>query len=55
MIGVLSRGILRIPGLESLLGEAVVHVRPWRARPELSAIAGWGLKTTSDRARDYSK
>ncbi|MCK7575338.1 MAG: capsular polysaccharide biosynthesis protein [Chromatiales bacterium] len=55
MIGVLSRGILRIPGLESLLGEVVVHVHPWRARPELSAIAGWGLKATSRRARDYAR
>jgi len=55
MIGILSRGIRRIPGLETLLGKPVVPVRPWRARPELSAIAGWGLKATSRRARDYAQ
>ncbi|MTW22671.1 capsular polysaccharide biosynthesis protein [Allochromatium palmeri] len=56
MIGILSRGILRIPGLETLLGEPVVPVSPWRARPEpLSAIAGWGFKPTSHRARDYAR
>ncbi|MBK1654657.1 beta-3-deoxy-D-manno-oct-2-ulosonic acid transferase [Allochromatium vinosum] len=55
MIGVFSRGILRIPGLEVVLGEPVVVMNPWRARPELSAIAGWGLKATSRRARDYAR
>lgn len=29
-------------------------MRPWRAHPELSAVAGWGLKATSRRARDYA-
>ena len=54
MIGILSRGILRIPGLETLLGEPVAPVQPWRAPSGLSAIAGWGLKPTSRRARDYA-
>lgn len=54
MIGILSRGIRRIPGLETLLGEPVTLVRPWHRPSELSAIAGWGLKATSHRARDHA-
>lgn len=56
MIGILSRAILRIPRLETLLGEPSVHVSRWRTRQaSLSAIAGWGLKPTSRQARNYAR
>ncbi|EGV28525.1 Capsule polysaccharide biosynthesis protein [Thiorhodococcus drewsii AZ1] len=54
MIGILSRGIQRIPALETFLGEPITSLNPLRAHPDLTAIAGWGLKSTSRRARNYA-
>ncbi len=52
MILVVSRGIARIPHLETLLGEPVVFSSPWLAgRVAARAIAGWGKKPTSRQAR----
>ena len=52
-IGVFSQGILRIPFLDVLLGHT-----PCRARETsvstLSAIAGWGLRPSSRRARFFA-
>lgn len=53
MIGVYSDGMLKIPHIEVLLGDAVVS-KP--ASPEgLSAIAGWGYKPTAKKARTMAE
>ncbi|NEV61127.1 capsular polysaccharide biosynthesis protein [Thiorhodococcus minor] len=54
MIGILSRGILEIPHLEALLGEPVAATSTWRNPAAIRAVAGWGLKPTSARARRYA-
>jgi capsular polysaccharide export protein len=53
-IGVLSRGILRIPRLEVLLGAEVVALHPWSAPRALDAIAGWGRRPGTERARSLA-
>ncbi|MEJ8673535.1 capsular polysaccharide biosynthesis protein [Chromobacterium amazonense] len=57
-IAVISRGILRIPHLESLLGQPVAGLR-WRWLPHNSslpvAVAGWGLRPSAARARAYAE
>ncbi|WP_189338815.1 capsular polysaccharide biosynthesis protein [Chromobacterium amazonense] len=57
-IAVISRGILRIPHLESLLGQQVAGLR-WRWLPHNSsppiAVAGWGLRPSAARARAYAE
>ncbi|WP_420994149.1 capsular polysaccharide biosynthesis protein [Cupriavidus sp. 30B13] len=51
MIGILSRGVLRIPNLDVLLGEKPIRLRAWQRPPAgLSAIAGWGRRPSSARA-----
>ncbi|MBK1649519.1 capsular polysaccharide biosynthesis protein [Rhabdochromatium marinum] len=55
MIGVCSRGILRIQALEALLGEAVTRVGGFPSRSHLSAVAGWGLKPSSRKARALAR
>ena len=53
-IGVFSRGIQRIPTLESLL-DAEIIPHSWRGFSQpLDAIAGWGAKPNTARARDYA-
>ncbi|WP_242513145.1 hypothetical protein [Halochromatium salexigens] len=53
-IGIFSRGIQRIPTLESLL-DAEIIPHTWRGfRQPLDAIAGWGAKPNTARARDYA-
>ena len=52
MIAVFSRGIARIPHLESLLG-AEVCVRP-SGPGRVTAVAGWGWKKSADRARAFA-
>jgi capsular polysaccharide export protein len=54
-IGILSRGILRIPHLASLVGEEVAWCPPLPVRRGLRAIAGWGLRPTAARARRYAE
>ncbi len=53
MIAVFSRGIRRIPHLETLLGESIVY-RPRRAGRELTKVVGWGSKPTAQRARRFA-
>ncbi|SOB62129.1 Capsule polysaccharide modification protein LipA (plasmid) [Pseudodesulfovibrio profundus] len=52
MIGIFSRGMSRIPHLETLLGDEV-RFRPG-APDGLSAIAGWGHKPTADKAKQMA-
>lgn len=54
MIGIFSRGILRIPGLEDFLGEPVVKLGLLRADASLSAVACWGRRPSTARARTYA-
>lgn len=51
MLGVTSRGILRLPFLASLLGEPVAKVRPTSAVRQFRAIAGWGRRPSTASAR----
>jgi len=53
MIAVFSRGIRRIPHLESLLGEPVIF-RPRRASRELTKVVGWGSAPTAERAMQFA-
>lgn len=55
MIGVFSRGILRIPHLTSFIGEPVTRCLLFRAPPGLRAVAGWALRSTTVRARRYAE
>lgn len=54
MIGVFSRGILRIPNLAAFLGEEVRACSNLSSPRALSAVAGWGLKPTARRARAFA-
>lgn len=49
MIGIFSKGMMRIPNLDLLLGDTL-RFRP-RSSKGLRAVAGWGLKHTSETAR----
>lgn len=53
MIRVYSRGIMAIPCLPALLGQPLVMAAPvWqRQQPGATAIAGWGLRPTTQQAR----
>jgi capsular polysaccharide export protein len=54
MIAVFSRGMIRsIPRLSGLLGEAICF-RPRRPSPALRAVAGWGAKPGTARARAFA-
>lgn len=52
--GFLSRGILRIPLLSVLLQARVVPLQRWRYS-RVDAIAGWGLRPSSRRARAFAQ
>jgi capsular polysaccharide export protein len=55
-VGVLSRGLIRLPGLETFLGAGRIVVRPSAGQArELSAVVGWGHKPTADRARSFAR
>jgi len=51
-LGIVSKGIAKIPFLSELLGE---DVRLTSKAKHLSAIAGWGLKPSTHAARRYAK
>ncbi|MEA1052143.1 capsular polysaccharide biosynthesis protein [Lamprobacter modestohalophilus] len=53
-IGVFSRGILRLPALEALLDAEIIPHRWLGFRQPVDAIAGWGAKPNTARARDYA-
>lgn len=55
VIGVFSRGILRIPHLASFLGEGVRWCTPFHVPPGLTAVAGWALRPTGRRSRRYAE
>lgn len=54
-IGIISRGILNIPHIETLLGHPVVKRKWGRFTESINAIAGWGHKSTSLKTRNYAK
>ena len=54
MIGIFSRGILKIPGLEAFLDEPVVRLGLSGGEASLSAVAGWGRRPSTVRARAYA-
>jgi capsular polysaccharide export protein len=55
VIGVLSRGIARIPHLEQYLGEPWTRVGGlWARDAAVDKVAGWGLKPTASRARAWA-
>ncbi|AXT48547.1 MULTISPECIES: capsular polysaccharide biosynthesis protein [Chromobacterium] len=56
-IAVLSPGIARIPRLRALIGLPVCHLR-WSSLPStrpLTAVAGWGLRSSARRARAFAQ
>jgi len=53
-IGTFSRGLTKRRHLPAALGAGVVFQRKRSKGGNLSAIAGWGLKDNTDRARKYA-
>jgi capsular polysaccharide export protein len=51
MLGVTSRGILRLPFLAEFLNEQVVYHVPWFSSRKFNAIAGWGRRPSTARSR----
>jgi capsular polysaccharide export protein len=53
MLGIVSGGIARIPHLSSLVGAEVHRIGrlPFRQKPVISAIAGWGQRPSAKKAR----
>lgn len=55
-VGIFSPGLVRLPGLKTLLGAERLRFRPGdRAARQLDAVAGWGHKPTAQQARDYAQ
>ncbi len=55
-VGVFSRGLLRVPGLQALLGADEVVLNPSsRDAASLRAVAGWGRKPSARRAAVYAE
>ncbi|MGB0468447.1 MAG: capsular polysaccharide biosynthesis protein [Pontibacterium sp.] len=54
MIGYFSSGIEKIPYLEQFLEQPCYKLRPVLNSRSVTAIAGWGLKHTSVKARAYA-
>lgn len=55
-IGVFSRGLARVPHLDAFLGaDEIVRSPGVRDVACLDAVAGWGHKSTADRARAYAR
>lgn len=53
MIGIFSHGILRIPHLDSFIGKPYRRQWKYTSATGLTAVAGWGLKQTTNRARAF--
>lgn len=53
-VGVFSRGILRIPFLDTLLGVSICKAEQSTAS-RLSAVAGWGCKPSGLKARAFAE
>jgi capsular polysaccharide export protein len=55
-VGIFSRGLWRLPGLARLLNAQELVFRPSERRAQrLSAVAGWGHKSTAAAARAYAQ
>lgn len=54
-IGIMSRGIAKIPYLDKLLGRPIVKSFAGKFRTPISYIAGWGHKPSAQSARNYSQ
>ncbi len=55
-VAIFSRGLLRLPGLQQLLGADRLRFRPSASQAsQVQAVAGWGHKPTAERARDYAR
>lgn len=54
VVGVLSRGILRLPFLKEWLGSEIRPVTRLSSDAGLSAIAGWGCRPSSRKALAYA-
>ncbi|MCG7325635.1 capsular polysaccharide biosynthesis protein [Achromobacter sp. ACRQX] len=52
-IGTYSRRLSQLPGIEALLGQPLVHLRPGQlpASRNISALAGWGFRPSTTRPR----
>ncbi|MEF8699652.1 MAG: capsular polysaccharide biosynthesis protein [Candidatus Accumulibacter sp. UW25] len=55
MLGVTSRGILRLPFLSTLVGEEVTYLGRWPARRKFRAMAGWGYRPSTLRSRALAR
>lgn len=53
MIGFFSRGIAKIPHLDSFCEESCVKINR-SVKDSVTSIAGWGLKETTAKARDFA-
>ncbi|SIT31354.1 capsular polysaccharide export protein [Achromobacter sp. MFA1 R4] len=55
-IGTYSRRLSQLPGIEALLGERLVYLRPGQPphSKTISALAGWGFRPSTKRPRDIA-
>ena len=53
MLGVLSRGIYRIPHLSSFLAEEVKMLRGPYFDPQVNGVVAWGRRPSARRAEEY--
>ncbi len=53
-LAVFSRGILRTPGIESLLGATLIPANRFLDPARVAAVVGWGRRASSLRARAYA-
>lgn len=54
-LGIFSAGIARIPYLRELLGGDIFRLHRWSKSKYITHIAGWGLRTSTQRARLYAR
>lgn len=55
MLLTFSKGIKAISGLEALLGSPISYCYSFYVRGNYTGVIGWGLKSTSMKARAYAK
>lgn len=55
MIFHLSRGIARLPGLETVLGETCEHYWPWSRVARTDLFVGWGRRPSATRGQKMAK
>lgn len=54
-IGIMSRGIAKIPHLDKLLGRPIVKSFAGKFRMPINYVAGWGHKPSAQTARNYAQ